>query len=178
MQRLPQLDARIQVRKLEPAELATQFTAPDEQASARLRPLLAAAATILEPLNCEPVVRAFDPPTLPALYLVSRRSIQAEEMRAAQSSAGDLWSGVLSTINSTVDPVREDRPQLVLNLRNPIMRRVIESPSPELTGLAVQALYGQALLHGHHPLRPQESALLNHSFLGLLDWAIRVGEAG
>jgi len=37
--------------------------------------------------------------------------------------------------------------------------------------VAVQALYGQALLQGRHPLRPADSAVLNRSFLGLLDWA-------
>ena len=37
---------------------------------------------------------------------------------------------------------------------------------PELVGLAVEALYGQALLLGYHPIRPADAALLNRSFLG------------
>ena len=66
-----------------------------------------------------------------------------------------------------------DRPQLVLNHRNPLVRRVDRArPTPELIGLAVEALYGQALLLGHHPLRPADTALLNQSFLGLLDRAM------
>ncbi|MFC7615117.1 hypothetical protein ACFQV2_17990 [Actinokineospora soli] len=39
-------------------------------------------------------------------------------------------------------------------------------------GLAVEALYGQALLMGYHPIRPSDAALLNRSFLGLLDQAV------
>jgi molecular chaperone HtpG len=36
----------------------------------------------------------------------------------------------------------------------------------------VQGLYGQALLYGQHPLRPVDTATLNRSFLGLLEWAV------
>ena len=70
-----------------------------------------------------------------------------------------------------------DRPQLILNVRNPVVRRLAEVPDPSLAGLGVQALYGQALLSGHHPLRAEDSALLNRSFLGLLDWAMAAGGA-
>jgi molecular chaperone HtpG len=42
----------------------------------------------------------------------------------------------------------------------------------ELAALAVESLYGQALLLGHHPIRPADAALLTTSFLGLLDRAV------
>jgi molecular chaperone HtpG len=45
-------------------------------------------------------------------------------------------------------------------------------PEPGLVGLAAEALYGQALLLGYHPIRPADAALLNRSFLGLLDRAV------
>jgi molecular chaperone HtpG len=43
---------------------------------------------------------------------------------------------------------------------------------PDLVALAVEALYGQALLLGYHPIRPADAALLNGSFLGLLGRAV------
>jgi molecular chaperone HtpG len=43
---------------------------------------------------------------------------------------------------------------------------------PELAGLAVESLYGQALMLGHHPIRPADAALLTTSFMGLLDRAV------
>lgn len=176
MRRLPALDRAIEVRRLEPSELTTRFAAPDAEEEFRVGPLRKVASHVLEPLGCDPLLRDFDPPTLPALYLVSRQAIQAGELRAAREAAGDPWSTVLSMVGS--DDVSEvsDRPQLVLNLRSPVLRRMIDLPSADLAALAVQALYGQALLHGHHPLRAEDSALLNRSFLGLLDWAIPQGE--
>lgn len=170
MKRLPRIDPAVRVRKLDPGELTTHFGPPDAVDEERIRPLMSVAATVLRPLNCEPMPRSFDPPDLPALYLISRKSIQAEEMRQALASADDLWSGVLSAVDEP--PAADDRPRLVFNLRNPVVRRMAELPDPRLAELAVQALYGQALLHGHHPLRPEDGALLNRSFLGLLDWAM------
>jgi len=171
MKRLPRLDPGVEVRKLDPGELTTHFAAPDAAEEQRLGPLMGVAANVLRPLNCAPLARSFDPPDLPALYLISRKSIQAEEMRQARAAANDLWSGVLSAVDEP--PGEDDRPRLVLNLRNPVVRRMTALPDPRLAELAVQALYGQALLHGHHPLRPEDGALLNRSFLGLLDWAMR-----
>jgi molecular chaperone HtpG len=64
------------------------------------------------------------------------------------------------------------RPQLVLNYRNPLVRRLTALGQPELVAVSIEALYGQALLLGYHPIRPADAALLNRSFLGLLERAI------
>ncbi|MEQ4721575.1 HSP90 family protein [Nonomuraea sp. B19D2] len=169
MRRLPLLDPSITVRGLDTAELATRFEPLDPVLEARIRPFLAVAAETLRSLGCAVVPRCFDPPVLPALYLRSRAAAQAEEMREARSAAGDLWSGVLGAVDATE---AADVPQFILNLRNPVVRRLAEAPDPALASLGVQALYGQALLAGHHPLRPGDSAMLNRSFLALLDWAM------
>jgi molecular chaperone HtpG len=49
---------------------------------------------------------------------------------------------------------------------------VVGVAEPELAGLAVESLYGQALMLGHHPIRPADAALLTDSFLGLLNQAV------
>jgi molecular chaperone HtpG len=174
MKRLPGLDPAVRVRSLDPTELATRFEPPDPATELLLRPMMAAAGAALAPLGCDVVARSFDPPALPSLYLLSRAAIQASEMREARAAATEVWSGVLDAVGG---PAAGDgppaRPQLMLNLRSPVVQRIAELADPGLVGLAVQALYGQALLQGHHPLRPDDSALLNRSFLGLLDWAMR-----
>jgi molecular chaperone HtpG len=75
-------------------------------------------------------------------------------------------------LDSLADSGPPERPQLVLNHRNPLVRRVTSLGEPELAALAVEALYGQALLLGYHPIRPADAALLNTSFLGLLGRAV------
>jgi molecular chaperone HtpG len=73
---------------------------------------------------------------------------------------------------SAFEKPADDRPQLVLNHRNPLVRRICLLEDDTLRGLAVESLYGQALLFGRHPVRPADAALLNRSFLGLLEQAV------
>ncbi|WP_027942048.1 HSP90 family protein [Amycolatopsis taiwanensis] len=169
LQRLPVLDPAIRVSRLDPAELATHFELVDPATELGLRPFLTAAQRALDRLDCEVALRAFDPPSLPALYLVDRDNQHRAELRATRKVADDLWADVLSAFDAGDEP---DRPQLVLNHRNPLLRRIAAVPDPRLAVLAVESLYAQSLLLGQHPLRPADTALLNRSFAGLLEWAV------
>jgi molecular chaperone HtpG len=144
----------------------------DTAAELPLAGFLSAARARLDGMDCDVVLRAFHPVSVPALYLDSRDA-QAERVRAqTEADADPLWSEILSNLRSTAP-----RAQLVLNHLSPLVRRVAALPVPELVVTAVDALYGQALLMTHRPLRPTESALLNRAFGDLLTWAAhRAGE--
>ena len=169
IERLPGIDPDVRLRPLDPAELTTHFGVLDPAAELALRPFLTAARRALDRLGCEPVVGDFDPASLPALYLTSRAAQHQAELEQAKDLADELWSDVLGALEKAT---AADRPQLVLNHRNPLTRRVTSLTDDGLIELAVQGLYGQALLLGHHPLRPADTAVLNRSFLGLLEWAV------
>ncbi|SDR13735.1 molecular chaperone HtpG [Thermostaphylospora chromogena] len=169
MARLPRIDPDVRLEPLDPAELATSLGPVDPQTELAVRPFLVAAAAALDSLGCDVILREFDPASLPALYLSSRAAQHRAELREARENSSELWADVLGAIENAVP---DDRPRLVLNHRNPLVRRVVTLPETSLATTAVQALYGMALLHGHHPLRPADTAVLNRSFLGLLDWAV------
>ncbi|MER7499560.1 HSP90 family protein [Nonomuraea pusilla] len=169
---LPRIDPGARLDRLDPGELATRLGPADPDAELRARPFLAAAARALDPLGCQVVLRDFDPAALPALYLTSRAARHHAELRDARDAGDELWADVLGALERSV---AADRPSLVLNHRNPLVRRVTGLPDLSLAATAVEALYGMALLHGHHPLRPADTAALNRSFLGLLDWAVQGG---
>ncbi len=169
IERLPLLDNTIMVDRLDPSDLSTRFDTLDPAAELALRPFTAAAQRAMDPLGCEVVVRAFDPPSMPALYLTDRHATFQRRLRETAQVSDDLWAGVLSTFEKAEAQVR---PQLVLNHRNPLVRRMSALPSPALVAVTVSSLYGQALLYGHHPLRPADMALLNRSFLDLIDLAL------
>jgi molecular chaperone HtpG len=169
IERLATADPEVSAERLDPTDLSTRFTGLDAQTELALHPFLTVAQRRLDRLGCEVVIRAFDPATLPALYLVSRAAAFHEQFTTSREKADDLWGGVLDALAATAPP---DRPQLVLNHRNPLVRRVVALADPELAGLAVESLYGQALMLGHHPIRPADAALLTTSFMGLLDRAV------
>ncbi|RAY15451.1 HSP90 family protein [Actinomadura craniellae] len=169
IERLPDIDPDVRLRRLDATELTTHFGVVDPAAELALRPFLALAQRAVDRLGCEVVVRDFDPASLPALYLTSRAAEHQTRLREAREAADDLWSDVLGALDGAA---AADRPQLVLNHRNPLTRRITALAEEDLVELAVQGLYGQALLLGHHPLRAADTAVLNRSFLGLLDWAV------
>ncbi|MGW0517440.1 HSP90 family protein [Crossiella sp. NPDC003009] len=166
--RLPALEADLVVQRLEPSDVMTRLSPVDPAEELALRPFLTTAQRALDRLGCEVVLRAFDPPTLSVLYLLDRDAAFQSELKATRAKADQLWAGVLAAFEKPA----EDRPQLVLNHRNPLVRRVCALTDPAMVALAVEALYGQALLLGYHPIRPADAALLNRSFLGLLDSAV------
>ncbi|RDI61351.1 HSP90 family protein [Nocardia pseudobrasiliensis] len=169
LERLPALDPDIRVERLDPSELATHFDLVDPATELALRPFVNTAQHALDRLDCEVVLRTFEPSSLAALYLLDRETQHRAELRSTRALADDLWSDVLAAFDTATGP---DRPQLVLNQRNPLVRKISGIAEARLATMAVEALYIQALLLGQHPLRPVDTALLNRSFAGLLDWAV------
>jgi molecular chaperone HtpG len=169
IERLPQLDASIVVERLDPTDLATRFDALAPHVEFALRPFVAAAQRALDPLGCELVLRSFEPSGLAAMYLIDRETAFRGELRSTKEKADPIWADVLSALDGSA---RDVRPQLVLNYRNALVRRVTVLTEQSVVALAVEALYGQALMLGYHPIRPADAALMNRSFLGLLDRAL------
>lgn len=172
IERLPLVDNSIRVQRLDPTDLATRFEALDPGVELSLRPFLLAAQKAMDPLGCEVIIRSFEPSGMPAMYLLDRDAAFRGELRQTRDKADPLWADVLAALD---DSARDVRPQLVLNYRNPLVRRVTVLPEPSLVAVATEALYGQALLLGYHPIRPADAALLNRSFLGLLERAVPGG---
>jgi molecular chaperone HtpG len=172
LNRLPDVVPELVTTRFDPTELSTSFDGLDPQTELELRPFVQLAQEALDSVGCEVVVRAFDPASLSAIYLVDRSAQFASELRATRERTDALWSEVLGALDTHDD----SRPQLVLNHRSPLVRRMAALADPELAKLAVEGLYGHALMLGYHPIGPADSALVNRSFLGLLDQAVPTSE--
>ncbi|MFE0427385.1 HSP90 family protein, partial [Streptomyces sp. NPDC058953] len=114
----------------------------------------------------------FQPVSVPALYLDDRQARHERDRSTARENADSLWTDILGSLRGSAP-----RARLVLNHNNPLIRRIAALPDPELTGTAIESLYGQALLMAQRPLRPADTTLLNRAFLGLLEWATHSGAA-
>ncbi len=169
IERLPAMDPGYMVDRLDPSDLTTRFHVLDLAQELDMRGFLTTAQRTLDRLGCEVVLRGYDPVTLPALYLVDRDATFQRHLRDTREVADEAWAGVLAAFEQSA---AQARPQLVVNHRNALVRRIASLTDQRLMELAVEGLYGQALLLGHHPLRPADTALLNRSFLGLLDKAV------
>ncbi|MFJ7157480.1 HSP90 family protein [Streptomyces sp. NPDC101118] len=155
--KVSELDAGAVTDRLDPVSTTEELA---------LAPFLATARTRLDAHGCDVALRAFQPVTVPALYLDDRQTRHERDRAAAQESADSLWNDILGALRGTAP-----RARLVLNHNNPLIRRIAALPDEALTGTAVESLYGQALLMSQRPLRPADTTLLNRAFLGLLEWA-------
>ncbi|MDG4863630.1 HSP90 family protein [Streptomyces sp. T-3] len=155
--KVSELDAGAVTERLDPVDTAAEFA---------LAGFLATARSRLDAQDCDVSLRAFQPVTVPALFLDDRQARQERDRATAQENADSLWSDILGSLRGSAP-----RARLVLNHNNPLIRRIAALPDAELTGMAIESLYGQALLMSQRPLRPADSTLLNRAFLGLLEWA-------
>jgi molecular chaperone HtpG len=170
---LPQVKPGVTVEPLDAAVIAEALDPVPSADELALAPVLAAARAALDPLDCDVILRAFHPVTVPALYLDSRAA-RAERTRAQLAAeADDLWADILGALKSTAP-----RAVLVLNHHSPVVRRLAGISDQPLLTAAVESLYGQALLMTHRPLRPADAALLNRAFSELLQRATRQAAAG
>ncbi|NUS24979.1 MAG: HSP90 family protein [Streptomyces sp.] len=172
VQALPSVRPGTVVAELDAETVTAHLDAVDPAEELALAGFLAVARATLDPLGCDVVLRAFHPLTVPALHLDDRAARHEQARADAEAQADDLWAGILGSLRGTAP-----RARLVLNHLNPLIRRISSLRGPELIGTATESLYGQALLMAQRPLRPADSALLNRSFIGLLEWATN-GEEG
>ncbi|MEV7613170.1 HSP90 family protein [Streptomyces sp. NPDC089799] len=163
---LPAVRPGIKVTELDAGAVTDRLDQVPTSAELALAPFLATARTRLEAQSCDVVLRAFQPVSVPALYLDDRQARQERDRATAEENADSLWSGILGALRGS-----GPRARLVLNHNNPMVRRIAQLPDEALTATAVESLYGQALLMSQRPLRPADSTLLNRAFLGLLEWA-------
>ncbi len=173
-ERLPQIDPQVRVLAFEPTELATSFEHLDPATERAVRDFVVTAQEVMEAVGCEVILRSFEPSMLPALYLVDSEFAFGAELRRTRDQVDALWAGVLDALDE--EPETAAAPQLVLNYRSSLVRRLATVEDPAVVRLTVEGLYGQALLQGNHPVRPADAALINRSFLGLLDQAVPRGK--
>ncbi|WP_431676541.1 HSP90 family protein [Kitasatospora sp. KL5] len=171
--RLATTDRQLEVEQLRAADLATHLERLDAAEEQALAPVLAGADRVLARLGCDLLVRSFEPSGLPALYLLDDDTAFQLDVRGAREHVDETWAAILGSFQSTAEP----RPRLVLNHRNPLARQVLTLADPGLQAMCLEGLYVQALLLGHHPLRPADTAALNQSFLGLIGRAVAGGAA-
>ncbi|HEV2633776.1 MAG TPA: HSP90 family protein [Actinocrinis sp.] len=170
--RLPEVIAGVAVDELRADIVAAHLDLVDPAEELALAPFLTAARAVLDPLDCDVLLRSFHPVSVPALHLDNRAARQERARAETEAAADELWAEILGALKSTAPRV-----QLVLNCQNPVVKRIAGIADPALQTAAVEALYGQALLMTHRPLRPADTALLNRTFGELLSWAAKASRA-
>ncbi|MHB1560100.1 MAG: HSP90 family protein, partial [Isosphaeraceae bacterium] len=171
--RLPEVYPDVELQRMDAAALTQEFEElePDERDSAHA--LLEAAVGILRPFGCQPEARKFHPSELPALFVAGSDARFLRALEQSKETADPLFQGVLESLQSR--QVVRPTTTLVLNFRNPMIRRLGSVALPSILARAVQVLYVQGLLLAQQPLTTRELALLSQGLAGLIESAIASG---
>ncbi|GAA1339190.1 HSP90 family protein [Saccharothrix algeriensis] len=169
MERLVALDGPAAARRVAPTEVLAALGEPEPAVERALRDRLALAAEVLARHDCEAVPRDFDPGSLPALLVTDAEGERRRDAEQVGEQADPLWAELLGSLASAGSDAAQ---RLVLNCRNPLVRRLAGLTDPALVELTVESLYVHALLQARRPMRPKDTAALNRSFLELLDRAV------
>lgn len=123
---------------------------------------------VLRPLDCELVLRVFEPGELPAVLLHDRDGDHQRELQRTMAEADDLWSDVLAGFAAPVAARR-----LVLNDASPLVRDLLVAPPGEVFAAGLRSLYVSALLLAGEPLRGRDAELMTGSLAVLLRSGLR-----
>jgi len=113
---------------------------------------------------------------LPALFLVNEETKFMRNLENTREVSNDHWASILGSLAETGGPKHYAR--LCFNFENPLIRKLARVEDRKVLRTAIQMLYVQALLMGHHPLSANEMALLNTGLLDLIDLAITGPDEG
>lgn len=174
LEKLPEVFDDAEVERIDAAELAQSFDELNLAEREEVFELARLADIVLQPFQCAVQIKKFEPVELPTLYTADDSATFLRNVERSKDVSGDLWSGVLDRISEGVSA--SSYAQLCLNYRNPLVRRMARLADRTLAGRAVEMLYVQALLLGHHPLRAKEMGLLNSGLLGLIEYGVSAGE--
>lgn len=125
------------------------------------------------------IVRTFDRPELPGLFVSDPAVLRAIDRGRARSAGGALWGGVLdrAAVAAGGPAPGGSAARLCLNWTNDVVRGLAAAPEGRVFALSVRLLYVQSLLAGHHPLGSADRALLTSSLSELLGHALRAEDS-
>lgn len=162
------------VEAVDAASLAQSFEELSLEEQDRTFELIRQADQALRPYHCATDIKKFLPQELPALYHSSREGDFLRSVERSKDVADEMWSGVLSNLAGRVSAAVHSN--LFFNLRNPLVQRLTKLKDTRLLNRAVQMLYVQALLMGHHPLHAKELALLTEGLADLIEGCLANAE--
>lgn len=166
--KVPDVFPQLTVEAVDPTTISHDFDDLTDAELDRVQDFLATAEQILRPFRCSAEAKRFQPAGLPALYSTNNEGRFFRSLEQSREVANPMWSGVLDNL-SRRDRASLTTAQFCFNFNNPLVQRLATVTDAKKLTRAVQMLYVQALLLGHHPLSAKELGILNDGLLGMVE---------
>lgn len=148
-----EVDEMLKDVSLEDAEKAVKF--------------LKRAENVLAAHDCAVELKQFIPANLPAFFYMNENAKRYQDIQRVKDMADSLFGGMLS--NFAFEIKEEASATLYFNMRNPIIRKMVEVEDTLQLEDMIVLLYVQTLLIGGFPLRNNELGIMNEKLLSLME---------
>lgn len=157
------------VRELESSDLVQVLGLLDLSRDWEITDAVAHARTVLEPDDCDVIVREFSPETVPAMLLRDSDGEHRRELNREREAEPGRWDGLL---DSLAGETQSRTRTLVLNDTSSVVRRLLTAPPGEMFDAGLRSLYLSAVMLAGDGLRSSESAALSSALGTLLNGAL------
>lgn len=164
------IDPTIPVEPITTAEVISRMAPRDDLSPAVTARFRILAQDALDEADVDVELRGFEPHTLPGVIDDDRDSRRRRTDRRTAQARNDVWAQVVTDL----DDGGSDRPRVLFNYYNNMVRRVAELKDDTLLSLGVKTLYCQVLLLGRATIPSADLGLLDRTLVGLLDRAAAV----
>ncbi|ARU63984.1 HSP90 family protein [Tumebacillus avium] len=172
IERLSDFFPEYSVERVDPLDITESFEDLNTAEQQLVFQFLQTADAALQSFGCKAEIKKFLPLELPALYSTSEEATFLRSVERTQEDANPLFASVLGTLGAAFG-VPAAHGQLCFNFHNPVIAKLVQSGDPALQRMAVEMIYVQALLMGHHPLNHREMKLLNNGLFNLIELGMR-----
>ncbi|ASS77173.1 HSP90 family protein [Tumebacillus algifaecis] len=172
IERLPDFFPEYSVERVDPLDITESLedlTIPEQQLAFQF---MRTANTVLQSFGCNAEIKKFLPLELPALYSTSEEATFLRSVERTQEESNPLFASILESLNAAFGAPAAHG-QLCFNFNNPVILKLVQSADPKLQQMAIEMIYVQALLMGHHPLNHREMKLLNNGLFNLIELGMR-----
>ena len=159
------------VRELVTEDLEQVLRAVPPERELAILDAIDAGTTVLEPLDCDLLIRSFAPDEVPAMLLRDREGEHQRDLAREAEAADEVWGDVLSSFRK---PAASRR--LVLNDASEVVRDLLSAyRHGEVFSAGLRSLYLSAVMLAGEGLRGAELDHLNSSLSVLLKAGLSAG---
>ncbi|MCI8518186.1 MAG: HSP90 family protein [Hungatella sp.] len=167
LQLLRQYHRGIRIAVFDEASYGDILEEPSEETKKEMTSLHAAAERALN--RCSAVLKQFDPPKVPALYVTGTDGFG--DGTSPEGGFSEFLEG-FDFEDLFGDSFGGYSAKLYLNVRNPLVRRLAQVQDGAMMETMIQILYVQAMLAGHYPLGERETEILNTGLMRLVEYGL------
>lgn len=167
---LSSVDPEAQIEEIEPSALTESLGDLSLEEREKAMPFLSLAGALLQPFGCGVDIKAFEPAELPTLFSINQEAIFLHDAETTKQQADEMWADLIDNVKANY--AASARATLCFNANNALIQKLVGLQDRKAVAQAVELLYVQSLLMGHHPLSTREMDLLGRGISGLIDRAI------